>query len=97
MIQQKWNDCLQIIKDNIGIETYKTLFEPIKAISFVDNILTLEVPNRFYYEFIEENYVDLLRKVIKKELGKDTKLNYKILVGKKNKKRLFFSKKCYCF
>ena len=84
MIQQKWNNCLRIIKDNLGIETYKTLFEPVKAISFTQNVLTLEVPSRFYCDYIEEHYVDLLKKVIKKELGKDTKLEYSIPVGVTN-------------
>ena len=82
MHQQIWNSCLRVIKDNLKIETYKAFFEPIKPISVKQNILTIEVPTSFFYEYIEEHYVDLLKKVIRKELGPDAKLEYSIPVGK---------------
>jgi chromosomal replication initiator protein len=63
-------------------ETYKAFFEPIKPVSVKQNVLTLEVPTPFFYEYIEEHYVDLLKKIIRKELGPDAKLEYSIPVGK---------------
>ena len=82
MHQQIWNSCLRVIKDNLKSETYKAFFEPIKPIRVKQNILTIEVPTSFFYEYIEEHYVDLLKKVIRKELGPDAKLEYSIPVGK---------------
>jgi len=82
MHQQIWNNCLRVIKDNLKLETYKAFFEPIKPISVKQNVLTLEVPTLFFYEYIEEHYVDLLKKIIRKELGPDAKLEYSIPVGK---------------
>jgi chromosomal replication initiator protein len=84
MHQQIWNNCLRIIKDNLKTEAYKTFFEPIRSIKVKQNVLTLEVPTQFYYEYIEEHYVDLLKKVIRKELGPEAKLEYSIPVGKHN-------------
>ena len=63
-------------------ETYKAFFEPIHPVSVKQNVLTLEVPSQFYYEYIEEHYVHLLKKVIRRELGPDAKLEYRIPVGK---------------
>jgi chromosomal replication initiator protein len=51
----------------------------------VDNVLTIQVPSQFFYEWIEENYIHLLRKTIKKELGKDGKLEYSIVMTNKDK------------
>ncbi len=82
MHQQIWNNCLRVIKDNLKSETYKAFFEPIKAVKVQQNVLTLEVPTPFFYEYIEEHYVDLLKKTIRKELGPDAKLEYSIPVGK---------------
>jgi len=82
MHQQIWNNCLRVIKDNLKSETYQAFFEPIKPISVKQNVLTLEVPTQFFYEYIEEHYVDLLKKTIRKELGPDAKLKYSIPVGK---------------
>ena len=82
MHQQIWNNCLLVIKDNLKAEQYRAFFEPIKPISIKQNVLTLEVPTPFFYEYIEEHYVDLLKKTIRKELGPDAKLEYSIPMGK---------------
>jgi len=81
MIKQKWDNCLHIIKDNVRVEIYDVIFEPIIPISIKQNILTLELSNQFFYEYIEENFVDLLTSVIRKEFGHDTKLVYCIPIG----------------
>lgn len=79
---QVWNDCLQIIKDNIPAQSFKTWFEPIKALRLEGNILTIQVPSLFFYEWLEEHYVGLLRKTVKKQLGEDGRLEYNIVVEK---------------
>ncbi len=78
--QEVWNNCLSYIKDNINEESFKTWFIPIKAIKLKEKTLTIEVPSKFFYEWIEENYIDLLTSAIKKELGNDSKLVYSIMM-----------------
>ena len=75
-----WQNCLKIIKDNVPSQSYKTWFEPIKALKLENNILTIQVPSQFFYEWLEEHYVSLLRKTIKQELGNTGKLEYNIIV-----------------
>src|SRR3569833_1795408 len=75
-----WNNCLQIIKDNIPAQSFKTWFEPIKSLRLEGSILTIQVPSLFFYEWLEEHYVGLLRKTIKKQLGDDGRLEYNIVV-----------------
>lgn len=77
-----WNHCLTIIKDNIPERAYKTWFLPIRPIKYADNTLVLQVPSQFFYEYLEEHYVDLLRRVIYKVCGEGTQLIYDILVVK---------------
>ena len=77
-----WNSCLQIIKDNIPAQSFKTWFEPIKALRLEGNVLTIQVPSLFFYEWLEEHYVGLLRKTVKKQLGEDGRLEYNIVVEK---------------
>ena len=77
-----WNDCLQIIKDNIPAQSFKTWFEPIKALRLEGNVLTIQVPSLFFYEWLEEHYVGLLRKTVKKQLGEEGRLEYNIVVEK---------------
>lgn len=77
---QVWKNCLAIIKDIVEWQHYKTWFEPIKAIELKDNVLTIQVPSQFFYEYLEEHYVTLLAKTLKRELGKDANLEYRIMM-----------------
>ena len=63
-----WKNCLQIIKDNIPSQSFKTWFEPISALKLEGKVLTIQVPSLFFYEWLEEHYVGLLRKTVKKQL-----------------------------
>ncbi len=75
-----WERCLSIIRDNVNWRTYQTWFEPIKAVALTQQILTLQVPSQFFYEWLEEHYVALLGKTIKRVLGKEGRLEYRILM-----------------
>ena len=75
-----WENCLEIIKDNVNAQSFKTWFEPIKPIRLHSNILTIQVPSQFFYEWLEEHYVALLKKVIRKEVGADGRLEYSIVM-----------------
>jgi chromosomal replication initiator protein len=73
-----WQGCLSFINDNIHEQAYKTWFEPIQAVDLIDNSLYIQVPSKFFYEWLEEHYVKLLKTALTKELGKNAKLLYKI-------------------
>ena len=78
----KWNACLDIIRDNVPEQTYKTWFCPIVPLKFEDNTLYLQVPSQFFYEFLEEKFLDLLRQTIHKVFGEGAKLMYSVMVVK---------------
>ncbi len=78
--QKVWSDCLAVIKDNISPHAFKTWFAPIRPIRLQNSILTLQVPSQFFYEWLEEHYIDLLKKTIKKELGPEGRLEYSIIM-----------------
>ena len=74
--QSVWNNCLEFIKDNIQPQAYKTWFEPITAVKLADNALSIQVPSKFFYEWLEEHYVKILKVSLTKELGEKAKLVY---------------------
>ncbi|MCD4736447.1 MAG: chromosomal replication initiator protein DnaA, partial [Bacteroidales bacterium] len=75
-----WENCLKVIKDNISHQSFKTWFEPIKPVRLHENVLTIQVPSQFFYEWLEEHYISLLKKTIKKELGTEGRLEYSIIM-----------------
>ncbi|HKM93889.1 MAG TPA: chromosomal replication initiator protein DnaA [Prolixibacteraceae bacterium] len=78
---QIWNDCLAIIKDNVQPISFRTWFEPIKPLKLEGNILTIQVPSPFFYEYLEEQYIDILRKTLKKTIGNNAKLEYNVVMS----------------
>jgi len=82
-----WSNCLKIIKDIVEWQHFKTWFEPIQPVELKDNVLMIQVPSQFFYEYIEEHYVNLLAKTLKRELGKEARLEYRIMVDSGNNKK----------
>ncbi|WP_189604139.1 chromosomal replication initiator protein DnaA [Salinimicrobium marinum] len=76
--QSVWNSCLAFIKDNITPQAYKTWFEPIQAVKLTDKALSIQVPSKFFYEWLEEHYVKLLKVSLNRTLGDQAKLVYVI-------------------
>ena len=75
-----WENCLRIIKDNVPYISYRTWFEPIVPVKLEKDILTIQVPSPFFYEYLEEQFIDILRKTLRKELGSSAKLEYSVVV-----------------
>ncbi|WP_321307707.1 chromosomal replication initiator protein DnaA [Marinifilum fragile] len=77
---QVWNNCLAVIKDNVPPISFKTWFEPIVPLNLENQVLTLQVPSHFFYEYLEEQYIDILRKTLRKEIGNGAKLEYNVVM-----------------
>lgn len=75
-----WDRCLSIIKDNVPAMSFKTWFEPIVPLKLEDSVLTIQVPSTFFYEYLEEQYIGILSKTLRKELGTEAKLEYSVVM-----------------
>ncbi|MBU6340592.1 MAG: chromosomal replication initiator protein DnaA [Bacteroidetes bacterium] len=73
-----WDDCLRTLKKSVNPQAFKTWFEPIRPVQLEQDVLTIQVPNKFFYEWLEENYVEILKKSIRQELGERGRLQYHI-------------------
>ena len=79
-----WASCLEIIKDNLGKENeqvFRTWFEPIVPVQLEDNsILKIQVPSPFFYEWLEQHFIDILRRSIRAVLGPQGMLKYIVVM-----------------
>ncbi len=82
MHRKVWNNCLKVIKDNVPSISFKTWFEPILPLKLENNVLTIQVPSPFFYEYLEEKYIEIISKTLRKELGVEAKLEYSIVMDK---------------
>ncbi|MBT3611871.1 MAG: chromosomal replication initiator protein DnaA [Flavobacteriales bacterium] len=90
--QDVWNNCLTIIRDNVTAQNFKTWFKPIKAVALENKTLTIQVPSQFCFEWLEKHYLTLMKKTIMREIGKDAKLEYNILLENSSDKKPYISK-----
>ena len=79
-VQVIWSECQHILRDNLTPSVYMTWFAPIQALSFENDVLVLQVKSQFIVEYIEENYLTLLSKVLFRMFGPNTKLEYRVQI-----------------
>ncbi len=77
-----WEKCLVVIKDIVPEAVFNTWFMPIIPLSYEENKFTIQVPSQFFYEYLEEKYVNVLKVTIYRVIGKGTILNYRVVVDK---------------
>ncbi len=77
-----WSRSLLIIKDIIPPASYRTWFDPIVPISLENNVLTIGVPSEFFREYLEEHFIELISKTLKRVVGPEVKLVYKVQIAK---------------
>ncbi|MDR1120555.1 MAG: chromosomal replication initiator protein DnaA [Dysgonamonadaceae bacterium] len=75
-----WDECLKVIKDNVSESAFSTWFLPVVPLQYKKRELTIQVPSQFFYEYLEEQYVDLLHATLSKVIGHGTILNYRVIV-----------------
>ena len=49
--------------------------------SYRDNIFTVQVPSQFFYEYLEEKFIDLIQETLHRVMGEETILNYRVVVA----------------
>lgn len=79
-VDEVWDKCLQVIKANISEQSFNTWFEPIVPFRLDGRTLTIQVPSQFFYEWLEENYIHVLRRALDYAIGRDGQLEYSIIV-----------------
>lgn len=83
----RWDNALALIRENVTQQQYDTWFSPIVFESFDEakKTLLVQVPSPFVYEYLEENYVDLLIKVLHRTFCEGIRLNYRVVTDKEHK------------
>ena len=75
---QVWQKCLTKIQESVNTQSFTTWFEPIRPLSLEGSVLTIQVPNKFFYEWLEEHYVAILKEAIQVVIGLEAQLKYLI-------------------
>jgi chromosomal replication initiator protein len=73
-----WTACLDLIRDGVNTQSFKTWFEPIVAKGLDGGRLTIQVPSQFFYDWLEEHYFGLIDTTVAHVMGDGASLEYVI-------------------
>lgn len=76
-----WSGCLDYMRQRVPQQTFDTWFAPMKAISLSSNTLLLQVPNKFFYDWVDSHYREMILKSIKEVTGNGLGVSYTVLLG----------------
>ena len=80
-----WKQCKQEIKKEISFQAYQTWFSGLKLVNADHEEITLQVPNRFHYEWIDSKYGTLIKSALSKVFGGNLNINYSVIVQHEEK------------
>ena len=83
-MQKNWNKFLKFIQDEITSQSFQTWFSNIKLLNVGESEITIEVPNRFHYEWLDSKYDELINQAIRKAFNKSLKINYTVGMKQEN-------------
>ena len=73
---QKWEKCLEIIRDLIPAEQFRHWFSPLSFVSLKDNRLTISCPSEFFSEQLDQRFASNLKFALNRVFGGGMRLTY---------------------
>ena len=59
-LESFWNEGIKIIKEKVSQQNFDTWIKPIRIVSLEDNNVLLGVPNKFFKDWLVDNYIELI-------------------------------------
>ena len=73
-----WSRCLETIREETESQSYQTWFEPTRGLELNDESLTVEVPNRFFADWLEEHYRGLICRALAEHAGAELEPEFRV-------------------
>ncbi len=77
-IEEAWTKTIDAISTEVGSQTFDLWFRPLKFIELQDQQIILEVPNKFFKEWIEDHFPGIIPETVKTFLKKEISVKFKV-------------------
>ena len=81
-----WKKTKEKIKASEPLHAYSTWFDPIRAIGLSNGELVLEVPNQFFFEWIQSHYKETIKNEVEAVYKEQITIKYTISPEGRKKK-----------
>jgi chromosomal replication initiator protein len=77
-LEELWSNNLSKIENKVGSSIIELWFRPIKLTQIKDQQVTIDIPNRFFKDWIEDNYPEIISETLSGILGYPVNIRYRI-------------------
>ncbi|RKY51848.1 MAG: hypothetical protein DRP92_06645, partial [Candidatus Neomarinimicrobiota bacterium] len=88
-VKEVWGRILSYVRKFVSEQTYNTWFVPITPIAVNGETIYLQVPNRFFYEWVDSHFREVLNRAMAEVLGRVLKLNFTIVLDEGSQEDVF--------
>ncbi len=82
--EETWIKTIEAIGVKVGGQAFDLWFRPLKLVQFQDQNIVLEVPNKFFKEWIEDHFPGIISETIKEFVNKDVSVKFKVFDKKED-------------
>jgi chromosomal replication initiator protein len=75
-----WQRAADRIRESLGQVGYETWIGPLNFVGLEHRMATIEAPNRFFRDWVNDRYLDLMQQVLSAEIGEN--IEVKLILGK---------------
>jgi chromosomal replication initiator protein len=75
-MENAWNESLSHIESNISKQSFDTWIRPTRVVAWSDSEITLAVPNRFFRDWVADNYSDLIASSLSTATGRRPEVKF---------------------
>ena len=73
-----WEKSLSLIREKVNNHNFDTWIKPLKLISIDENRVEVEVPNKFFQDWLDDNYSGLIADTLKEVSSKEISVSFKV-------------------
>jgi chromosomal replication initiator protein len=76
--EEFWNNALSRIQEKLGDSVFELWFKPVSFHHIKDKVAYIDIPNRFFKDWIEDNYPQLISEALETELGYPVTVKFRV-------------------
>ncbi len=80
MRQELWENVKTVLESRVANQTFQTWFKPMKQLAENSEVLTLKVPNQFFYDWMKSHYGEIIQETLKEVSGRAMRIEYSIVL-----------------
>ena len=81
-MEEAWTKTIEALELKVGSQTFDLWFRPLKLLKIHDEQIVLEVPNKFFKEWIDDHYPGIIADTVQQFLNKQIPIEYKLFERK---------------